>query len=530
MSWFISGWVLLAACGGGDHGLKAGEESETGIAQQPGSGDWELIDAGYSHTCGLRSSGTVECWGFNGFGQADAPSGRFQSVDAGMHHSCGVTLLGTVECWGFDAFGQATAPEGSFKSVSAGGYQTCAISENDEVVCWGGSRDGEADAPAGSFVGVSAGEGHTCAVTTPGKVQCWGLDDRDQASPPQGRFDSVSSGWTHTCGVESSGALDCWGEDANGQSSPPEGSFSMVSASRLFSCGLSSDSSLSCWGWDHYGQSSPPEGEFLQVSTGGEHACGIDGNNEVQCWGNEPEDGESAFTQTGFSVEGVAWNYGKFNWAEAGKCIHVTDPSPVLVGSPPLVLASSTIAAGGAFRVNDVETVAELGLFMTVDDCDETSAALRTATGIGIDAYEELGEGEMLGERLVLVVDDETAQVFDESLRQVGYTGAALATTGAIMGFVVGPEGAYLDGATIDCGDGSAICPEVFYMDADDSDGLFGSGSTPNGVTQGAAEAVFLIPDASLANYIGVHPDYTFSRELFGHTDGMITVLTFVGR
>ena len=53
--------VLLASCGGGEHGLKRGEESDSGLEQLPGTGDWEQVDAGYSHTCGIRSSETVEC-------------------------------------------------------------------------------------------------------------------------------------------------------------------------------------------------------------------------------------------------------------------------------------------------------------------------------------------------------------------------------------------------------------------------------------------------------------------------------------
>jgi hypothetical protein len=266
------------------------------------------------------------------------------------------------------------------------------------------------------------------------------------------------------------------------------------------------------------------------VTAGGEHACAIDGEKEVQCWGNVPESGEHTLAQSGFSVEGVAWNYGQFDWAEAGKCVHVTDPTPILTGSPPLVLSSASIAAGGAFRVNNVETVAELGLFMTVDDCEESSTDIRTATGIGVREYEELGDGDTLGKRLVLVIDAATAAGFDQSLDLVGYTGEPLATTGGIFGFVVDTAGVHLDGATVGCEDSSPSCPTVYYMDSDATDGLFGAGGVANVATQGAAEAVFLIPDADLTTYAASHVDFTFSPEFFGHTGGLVAVLQFMGR
>ena len=435
-----------------------------------------------------------------------------------------------MACWGFNAFGQSTSPVGRFKSVSAGGYQTCGVDESASVVCWGGIRDGEADAPSGSFQSVSAGEGHTCGVTTEGALSCWGLNDNAQASPPTGEMASVSAGWTHSCAVGLEGELQCWGDERDGQTSPPTGFFSAVSASRNYACALGEDSAVSCWGLDHYEQASPPAGEFAQVSAGGEYACAVDKTEEIQCWGRELEREESEVPQAGFSVSGVAWNYGQFDWAEVGLCIEVTDPAPILYGSDPLVLSSSTIAPGGAFRVNNVETVAELGLFLTVDDCNPESNSVRTATGVSNSEYKDLGEGDTLGHQLVLVMDDATVADFDKSLRKVGYTGDPLAETGAIMGFVRDDQGGYLSGATLNCRGVSAGCPTVYYLDADPTDGLFGEGENPNGSTEAGVEAVFLIPNAPFAIYVASHAEFGFKEELFGHVPGVVSVLQFVGR
>jgi hypothetical protein len=531
-------WQLIRACligcliqgSLGCTADKACDSTHYDSALPPETTTWQQVESGFSHACGLDSMGRVDCWGFNEFGQADAPDERFESIDAGMHHSCGVTVDGEVLCWGFDAFGQATPPAGRFESVSTGGYQSCGVAQSKEIICWGGIRDGEADPPPGAFGTVSAGEGHTCGVRSNGELACWGLNDSGQASPPAGQFDQVTSGWTHSCGLESDGAVQCWGENTAGQTSPPAARFADLSASRFFTCGIDDEQAAACWGVDTAGQSKAPEGSFSQISAGGEHACALRSAGEIECWGEPLKGDASPIPQAGFSVAGVAWNYGQFDWAKEGRCIHVTDPTPVLYGGLPLVLSSAKIAAGGAFRVNNVETVAEWGLFLTVDDCDESSTGVRTATGVGYSHYENLGPGDTLGNQLVLIVDDATVSKFDEDLRLIGYTGDPLTTTGAIMGFVVGEEGDPLGGATVFCKDSPSGCAPVYYMDTDSSDGLFGSGSVPNNATEAAAEALFLIPNAPVANYSATLAEFSFASILFGHTESVISVLQFVGR
>src|SRR4051794_31415380 len=45
------------------------------------------VSAGGGHSCGLRTDGTVSCWGDNSDGQASAPAGTFSAVSAGGVHS-----------------------------------------------------------------------------------------------------------------------------------------------------------------------------------------------------------------------------------------------------------------------------------------------------------------------------------------------------------------------------------------------------------------------------------------------------------
>ena len=56
--------------------------------------------AGWSHTCGIRTDGTVTCWGDNTHAQADPPPGEFNAIAAGGTHSCGIRTDGTITCWG----------------------------------------------------------------------------------------------------------------------------------------------------------------------------------------------------------------------------------------------------------------------------------------------------------------------------------------------------------------------------------------------------------------------------------------------
>ena len=56
----------------------------------------ERNDAGYvERHAGVRSDGSVTCWGWNVSGQADAPSSSFTAVSVGDFHSCGLRTDGT---------------------------------------------------------------------------------------------------------------------------------------------------------------------------------------------------------------------------------------------------------------------------------------------------------------------------------------------------------------------------------------------------------------------------------------------------
>ena len=95
-------------------------------------------------------SGGVACWGVHEYGQADAPSGAFRTVSAGGDHTCALRESGELVCWGqYGEFNLATAvPPGLYRAVSAGEEETCALTGTGIVECWGEEQSPALRVPA----------------------------------------------------------------------------------------------------------------------------------------------------------------------------------------------------------------------------------------------------------------------------------------------------------------------------------------------------------------------------------------------
>ena len=106
------------------------------------------MSAGGWHACALSTTGAISCWGSNGAGQLNVPSGSYQQVSAGEFHTCAVTTAGAVSCWGSSAYGRTNAPSGSYQQVSAGRFHSCGLTAAGAATCWGHNSSGQLNAPS----------------------------------------------------------------------------------------------------------------------------------------------------------------------------------------------------------------------------------------------------------------------------------------------------------------------------------------------------------------------------------------------
>ncbi|HEV3309047.1 MAG TPA: hypothetical protein VG815_00780 [Chloroflexota bacterium] len=335
------------------------------------------ISVGNQFVCGIQTGGAGLCWGYNPNGQVNgvpnttypnettsAPpgGGTFIQISAGGTHSCGVRTNGTVLCWGDDSYGEVngvahtSAPlnaiggppgGGTFTQVTAGDGYTCGIRTDGSALCWGDNFAGEINgtpnttspyettaSPPGfvPFTEISAGGSSTCGLRTDGTIVCWGYDGNGQldgtatttntiGSPPGGgTFTEVSAGYSHSCGVKTDGQALCWGDDANGEldgqpnattldgSAPGGSTFVRISAGQYFTCGVKANGGTVCWGSDVQGQingvgtasaigTAAGSWTALDISAGSFSTCALRTAGYVYCWG-ENASGEVNGTPT----------------------------------------------------------------------------------------------------------------------------------------------------------------------------------------------------------------------------------------
>ena len=348
------------------------------------AGTVTAIDAGAYHTCALITGGTIQCWGLNSSGQLgngttnNSPSpvtvtglSNVTQIASGYVYTCvlinGGLTSGSVECWGDNTYGQlggppsiipvtapvavAGLPAGGVAAIATSLDHTCALmNDHLAIYCWGKNTYGQLGngtvsplpsatpvpvsltlPPGTTITTLSAGAQQTCALLSTGKVYCWG--DGISGQIGNGLFQTVNSspvlvsnmpdaiaissgGYAdtgHTCALTSAHGVVCWGNNAYGQLGDGtesnrnipvfvSGLTSGVLSIRVgvnHSCAFMNDLTARCWGSDGSGQlgdgvvsiSTKPidsggfTGGVTQVGTGDRNTCALV-NGQVWCWGS----------------------------------------------------------------------------------------------------------------------------------------------------------------------------------------------------------------------------------------------------
>ena len=227
------------------------------------------VAAGYDYGCALFSSGSVECWGANTYGQLGDSStstptapvsvvGLTKATQIGVNEnfSCALLAGGSVKCWGQNVSGQlgnGTVVSSSLPvsvkgirdaiQISVGPHSACAVLASGNVKCWGDNVYGQlgndsttashvpaAVAGVDHAVQVRSSFNHACALLAGGTVACWGANTYGQlgngstsASLVPVKVANLSSvsglgvGYNNTCALLTSGSVVCWGYGGDGE-------------------------------------------------------------------------------------------------------------------------------------------------------------------------------------------------------------------------------------------------------------------------------------------------------------------------
>jgi len=237
-----------------------------------GISDATQVASSPSLACALLSSGDIDCWGDDYDGElgnaeslttSDIPVevqgiSNATEVTVGGVHTCALLSTGHVDCWGENGYGELGDGMTGVQShipvevqgisdatqVVAGSEHTCALLSSGHIDCWGNNERG------------GLGDGSTTDSNTPTEVQ--GIDNAVQ----------VAAGWRDTCALLSTGHVDCWGADEDGQlgnaarqessATPVEvqgiSSAKQVTVGNQDACALLSSDQIDCWGENSVGQ------------------------------------------------------------------------------------------------------------------------------------------------------------------------------------------------------------------------------------------------------------------------------------
>jgi alpha-tubulin suppressor-like RCC1 family protein len=399
-------------------------EAEQTPYEVPGLTSATQIAAGSEHWCALLSDGHVDCWGRNQYGQlgdgktdnpekpvevhgaAEVPglSGVSQ-IAAGDGNSCALLTSGHIDCWGYNYYGElgnGTTTESdtpvevwdvtAASQVAVGGTSSCLVLVSSRVECWGANEHGQ------------LGNGTDGANSDiPAEVQR--LSDATQ----------IATGYPHSCALLSSSRVECWGDGESGQlgddtiensQRPVEvdglSSVIQIAAASSYSCALLSSGHVECWGSNEAHQlgdgangghaETPVEVKGLtgavQIAAGGGGACAVLSSGHLACWG-VIDDGTTERALTPVEIPGIA-TASQVAVGEDVSCVVLTNGHVDCWGGNSRGQLGDGSSGGPLYSLAEVQSLSDA---IQVAAGDEYACAL--VSGGHVDCWGGAGEGQL---------------------------------------------------------------------------------------------------------------------------------------
>ncbi len=269
--------------------VRVGATTATGTPPSPVLNNVIQISAGGSHTCALISGGTVDCWGYNYYGEL----GHGDSGGLANHslpvlvYSSGTTAFPSVtqisRLLGYNYYGElghgdsgglanhslpvlvyssGTTAFPSVTQISSGSFHTCAGKSDHTVWCWGYNGDAQL--------------GNNLSSNSSRPVQVWDVGGTGTTFLSA---TELSASYWYSCAVRIDGTSVCWGTENRGQFGDgnaaraaipvltrvsgttgtvfpmniPSVTVSHLSAAAFHSCALLSNGAAYCWGLNDQG-------------------------------------------------------------------------------------------------------------------------------------------------------------------------------------------------------------------------------------------------------------------------------------
>jgi len=286
-----------------------------------------LIAGGSLTTCAIRKQ-TLVCWGSNGASEFAQPTPMasaiaiptsvtdVRAVAMSDYTPCVIRTSGDLDCWGWNSNGQignGTTTDSpspvrvnltNVLEVSAGTTRTCAMTAAD-AFCWGGSTNtSPASVNIPNVRDISTGGVNTCVVLGDGSVQCWGQSPLAAVKGVTNAVQVAVAYRDYACAILSDRRVTCWSL-VSASPSDQLGDGSITDAGDLcagiaYACALTAAHSVKCWGTNQFGTLGAGQGtgfssaapvtpisdSAVAIGCGQHHACALLSTGTMLCWGN----------------------------------------------------------------------------------------------------------------------------------------------------------------------------------------------------------------------------------------------------